>query len=80
MVVVGGWGENNPGKKSNKTLDEYSPIVPGEVATYFRGSEKEISQAPPSAGCGTAALSGIINSILTYLAKLLGCAGEKVAP
>ena len=41
---------------------------------------REISQAPPSAGCGMAALSGVINSILTYLEKLLGRMGEKVAP
>ena len=26
------------------------------------------------------ALSGVINSFLTYLEKLLGCMGEKVAP
>lgn len=43
-------------------------------------TSEEISQAPVSVGCGTAALSGIINSILTYREKVLGHTGEKVAP
>lgn len=75
-----GRGAERSWEKSNDTFDEYSPVVLGEVATYFRGSGKETSQAPLSAGCGTEALSGVINSVLTYLAKLLGCRGEKVAP
>lgn len=59
------------------TLNEYLPIVLGESPPF---SEEEISQAPGRAGCGTAALSGVINSILTFLEKLLGCAGANAAP
>lgn len=70
-----------PGKNQMRHLMNIGPLFPGtRVATYFRGSEEEISQAPLSAGCGAPALGGVINSILTYLEKLLGRAGENVAP
>lgn len=60
--------ESDSGKNRMRHLMNICPLFMGmEVTTYFRGSEEEISQAPQSAGCGTAALSGVINSILTYL-------------
>ena len=51
-----------------RRLMNICPLFLGmEVATSFTGREEEISQVAWSTGCGTAALSGVINSILTYL-------------
>lgn len=59
--------KNHTGKNQLMRLMNISIVLGNGRCHDFRGLEKEISEAPWSAGCGTAALSAVINSILTYL-------------